>query len=87
MARSMRAKFRVTDVVKGGENYETVKFMPASGDKPYGPNGESEDNTFARYTPSGSCELTITNPDLVGQFEREQMFYVDFTPVSQQAPA
>jgi hypothetical protein len=77
---SMRAKFRVIDVIKGGENYETIKFMPVSS-VPYGPNGESEDNTYARYTPSGSCELAITNPNLVGQFEREQTFYVDFTPV------
>lgn len=81
----MRAKFRVTDVVKGGENYETIKFMPVPGNTPYGPNGESEDNTFARYTPSGSCELAITNPSLVGQFERNQLFYVDFTPVDDNA--
>ena len=85
MATSMRAKFRITGVVKGGENYETVKFMPVSGDKPYGPQGESEDNTYARYTPSGSCELAITNPDLVGRFEPGETFYVDFTPADQPA--
>lgn len=81
MATNMRAKFRVTDVIKGGENYETVKFSPVTGNAPYGPNGESEDNTYARYTPSGACELAITNPNLIGQFERDQTFYVDFTPV------
>lgn len=81
---NMRAKFRVTDVVKGGENYETVKFAPVT-NSTYGPNGENEDNQFARYTPAGSCELTITNPNLVGQFERDQTFYVDFTPADQPA--
>jgi hypothetical protein len=78
---SMRAKFRVTDVVKGGENYETVKFAPVTS-KPFDANGQNEDNTYARYTPSGSCELSITNPNLIGQFERDQTFYVDFTPAN-----
>ena len=49
------------------------------GDKPFGDKGESEDNTFARFTPSGSLSLTVNNPDLLGKIKPGQKFYVDFT--------
>lgn len=58
---------------------ETVKMYPVSGDS-FGANGESEDNTYARYTPSGEVRLNITNPDLIGKFKPGQKFYADFTP-------
>ena len=76
----MRAKVRVNNVTKPYDGAEEVEFNPVSS-SPYGPNGESEDNTYARYTPSGSIKLVITNPDLHGKFEQGQQFYVDFTPV------
>ena len=53
--------------------------MSAVCGKPFGPEGESEDNTFARYTPSASLSMTITNPNLLGQFKEGQKFYLDFT--------
>lgn len=56
---------------------------PVCGGKPFGPNGESEDNSFARWTPSGELKLDVTNPDLLGRFKPGQKFYVDFT----EAPA
>lgn len=62
---------------------EEIKMAPVCGDKPFGANGESEDNSFARWTPSGSLSLTITNPALVGTFRVGQTFYVDFTEASQ----
>lgn len=74
----MRAKFSVTEV-KTFEGSETVRMMPVTGKEPFGPEGESEDNTYARYTPSGSLELTINNPTLRGKFTRGQTFYADFT--------
>lgn len=52
---------------------------PVCGSKPFGPNGESEENTFARYSPSGELKLTITNPDLCGKIRPGQKLYVDFT--------
>ena len=42
--------------------------------------GNPEDNTYASATPSGTLELSITNPDTVGFFDLGQSFYVDFTP-------
>ena len=75
----MRAKMQV-QTVEGSDTYETVIMSAVTGsNKPYGPNGENEDNTYARYTPSGNLSLNITNPDLIGKFKVGQKFYLDFT--------
>ncbi len=78
----MRAKFQINTVDQrigpdGKIQSVQIKGTPVSGK--FGPNGESEDNTFARYTPGGSLELWITNPDLFGKFKPGQKFYLDFT--------
>ena len=75
----MRAKMSVTDIVTPYPTEVIVYMAPVSGKPPFGPNGESEDNTYARYTPSGSLSLTITNPDLLNVFKLGQTFYLDFT--------
>lgn len=79
--KPMRAKVYVQSVEHFGEpvTSEKVNFSAVSGKAPYGPNGESEDNTFARYTPSGTISLYITNPELIGVYKPGQKFYVDFT--------
>jgi hypothetical protein len=73
----MRAKMVLSSVTQyqGSEKYE---FNCVGSDK-YGPNGESEDNTFARYSPSGTLSINVTNPDLLGKFKPGQKFYIDFT--------
>lgn len=75
----MRAKVQVMKVETPWDGAEVVRFMPVCGSAEFGPNGESEDNTFARYTPAGIIELTITNPDLFGKHQVGQEYYVDFT--------
>lgn len=77
----MRAKMKVGSV-KLTEHGEVLEMAPVCGNKPFGPAGESEDNTFARFTPSGAVSLTVNNPVLSGQFKPGQEFYVDFTPVA-----
>jgi len=74
----MKAKFKIISVTQT-EGYETLKLSPVCSDK-YGPNGENEDNEFARWTPSGSMEITIANPDLIGKYKPGQTFYLQFTP-------
>lgn len=75
----MRAKMQVQSV-KGTETYESISMSAVtSSNKPYGPNGENEDNTYARWTPSGTLALSITNPELIGKFKVGQKFYLDFT--------
>ena len=75
---AMRAKMRVNSVEDFGSS-EKINFGCVTA-KPFGPEGESEDNTFARYTPSGTASYQITNPALLKQYAVGQTFYVDFTP-------
>ena len=81
----MRAKIQLHSVKQVLSTDGTVVAEELSGNPvcgSFGPNGESEDNTFARYTPCGRVELTINNPDLMGKFKPGQKFYVDFTEVA-----
>ena len=75
----MRAKMQVQSVTKQGDAQESLSMSAVCGKAPFGSQGESEDNTYARYTPNGSISLSITNPALVGKFRVGQKFYVDFT--------
>lgn len=75
----MRAKMEVREVKPAYTGAETVRMQAVCGTGSFGPEGESEDNTYARYTPSGGAELTITNPNLLGKFTPGQKFYIDFT--------
>ncbi len=45
----------------------------------YPEDGSDEDNSFARWSPSGSLSISIQNPNLFGKFTVGQKFYVDFT--------
>jgi hypothetical protein len=74
----MRAKMQVQSVEQFNGS-EKLNFSAVCGKAPFGANGESEDNTFARYTPSGSLSLVVNNPDLLGKFKPGQKFYLDFT--------
>jgi hypothetical protein len=46
----------------------------------YPADGAGEDNTYAKFSPSGELTLTIANPALLGVIEPGQKFYLDFTP-------
>jgi hypothetical protein len=74
---TMRAKFQVASVEKFGSS-EKVKFH-AVAKTPYPADGSDEDNTYAKFSPSASCEISIANPALFGVFEPGAKFYVDFT--------
>jgi hypothetical protein len=81
----VRGKFKVNSITrhrgsrppKAGEEgwqpceLQTVKLSPVMG-------GSAEDNTYSSATPSGSIELSITNPDTVGFFDLDAPYYVDF---------
>ena len=81
----MRAKFRIASVLRGEGSNETLKMHPVSKSGAYPTDGVDEDNTFARWSPSGELTLQITNPDLIGKFNPGEKFYVDFTPVEPSA--
>ncbi|MFQ6309906.1 hypothetical protein [Lysobacter capsici] len=79
---TMRAKFVVSNVEKF-DGSERVTFRAVGKSSSYPDDGSDEDNTFARFTPSADLTIHIVNPTLLGQFEPDQKFYADFTPVEQ----
>ena len=62
----MRAKLMVVGTSRANDTTETIQMQAVTGNEPFGATGESEDNTYARYTPSASPTMSITNPALVG---------------------
>ena len=52
-----------------------------SKDGPYPSDGSDEDNTFAKFSPSVTLDISITNPALLGTYAVGDTFYVDFTPI------
>jgi len=75
----MRAKLQIASITQHAGGNETLKFHAVSASS-YPADGSDEDNTYAKYSPSASLEITIANPALHGKFEAGQKFYVDFTP-------
>lgn len=73
----MIAKFRVTNIERPYEGCERLT-LSAVTDKPFDGEGNSEDNSFARYTPAGELKMDITNPNLRGTFQQGQKFYLEF---------
>ncbi len=76
---NMRAKLQIASVTKHAGGAEQLTFHGVAA-KSYPADGSDEDNTFAKFSPSVSLEITITNPALAGKFEPGQKFYVDFSP-------
>lgn len=79
MSTTMRAKLQVVSVERFSGS-EKLKMSAVAKSSSYPPDGTDEDNTFAKWSPSASFEIHITNPALHGKFEPGQKFYVDFTP-------
>jgi hypothetical protein len=82
----MRAKMQVQEVHRSGfSNGKDFVFqdrvkMTAVAAKAYPAGGADEDNTYAKFSPTGELSLTIANPDLIGKIQPGQKFYIDFTP-------
>ena len=87
---SMRAKFVVSgvqehfnDEAKTIKSGETLTMFPVAKSGPYPEDGSDEDNTFARWSPSGSLTLFIANPNLWGKYTAGSKHYLDFTQAPQ----
>ena len=84
MERTMRAKMIVTEVNRTGHQngpeyqmQDRVK-MVAVAAKTYPADGADEDNTYAKFSPTGDLSLSIVTPDLIGKIQPGQKFYLDF---------
>ena len=74
---NFRAKAKVESITRS-EQSDSITMRPVT-------TGSPEDNTYSKYTsrstPSGMLQLTITNPDIMGNIDPGDIFYVDFTSV------
>lgn len=75
----MRAKMYVQDIDKQFDGQETVTMAAVARDTAYPEDGSDEDNTYAKFSPSGRLTLTIANPALLGAIDPEKRYYLDFT--------
>lgn len=80
MASNMRAKVRLTEVQRFSQS-EKLRFTAVCKPTGYPADGADEDNTYAKFSPSATFEITVANPALLGQFNPDEVYYVDFTPV------
>lgn len=76
---AMRAKMRVSLVDKQSETCEVLHFHCVAKSDGYPADGSDENNTFAKFSPSGECRITVMNPALIGKFQPGEEYYVDFT--------
>lgn len=83
---AMRAKMRLNSVNGEYQGYEALSFSAVAKSEPYGDDGYDENNTYAKFSPSGSLSLTVANPNLLGKFKAGEEYYLDFTK-AKDAPA
>lgn len=76
---AMRAKMKINHIDKRHEGIETLYFNPVSRSDRYPDDGSDENNTYAKFSPSGMLSLTVCNPNLLGKFSEGEEYYLDFT--------
>lgn len=84
----MHAKMRVAAVTPNGNpgdaGYtESLSFSAVGPKGSYPADGSDEDNSYARWSPSGSLSLCVANPNLHGKFEQGKTYYIDFIPADE----
>jgi len=69
---AVKAKFSVVSITDHGNDNKQVKFAAAIA---------GEDNkSWAKYTPQGSLDMMISNPDASSQFEVGKSYFLTFEP-------
>jgi len=83
----MRAKLRVMNIIENGYD-DAEKGFVKTGEQmaftavcktQYEGEGLDEDNTYAKWSPSATFNISVANPALFGQFKVGEKYYVDFT--------
>lgn len=74
----MRAKMKITKIEQH-ESCEVLHFTAVAKNSSYPEDGSDEDNTYAKFSPSGELKLTVANPALIGKFKAGEKYYLDFT--------
>lgn len=76
---TVRAKFRCIEKSQKGNNYGAPGPIEGGFLRLAAVQGE-ENKTWTKWTPSGTLDLHITNPDALTQFEVGKDYFLDFTP-------
>ena len=76
---AMRAKMQIGRIERHQGGNETIHMHAVAKNGTYPSDGADEDNTYAKFSPSGDFKLTIANPSLIGMFNPGDRFYIDFT--------
>lgn len=69
----IRAKFKCSSVTKDFYGNESVSFFPV-----YAADGPNL--AWAKATPGGKLDMTISNPDAQGKFVPGEEYFLDITP-------
>ena len=77
-APTMVAKFRVVSVTTPHAGTEHLCFSAVT-EAPFDKEGFSDDNSFAKWSPTGELEMTVTNPALFGKIKQGEKYYLHFT--------
>ena len=78
----MRAKFRIHEAVKRGEdNAGNYTYMIVQMHPVYSSDKTTENYAFWDATPSGALSMQINNPRAFEFFEQGAEYYIDFTKV------
>jgi hypothetical protein len=56
-----------------GVTQKTVRLRAVAKNGSYPSDGSDEDNTYAKYSPSASVEITIANPALFGKINNGEV--------------
>lgn len=79
----MIAKFIVNAIKPNkspdGTVYSEELAFSAVTEKPFDPDGKSDDNDFAHWTPSASLTMTVNNPALFGTVKVGEKYYLTFS--------
>lgn len=76
MSVTTRCKFRCESVQKidGAEPAENITLRASYDDSP-------ENKVWSKYTPSGSFQMYVTNPAVLGRFVQGKDYYLDISEV------
>ena len=79
-----RCKFKVVSVLMTGKEYGTEdKSAETITLSTHSEENEPEDTKFSAATPIGKLEFKLTNPNLLGQFQPGQSYYIDLVPIEE----
>lgn len=78
LGMNVRCKMKCTEVLTGASNhgagkqdFARVKLSAVAGE---------ENKTWSKWTPGGTVELSINNPDAFAAFTIGETYFVDFSP-------